>query len=185
MNRTTRFAIVASTCLIGLSAPCDHLDAQGSPTPRAAHSQTQDGITVQLEKVTVERIVNTSAWLKATENESKSGKLTTELLKKHLPGRLVTLSVSVMGPVKQWKISKIDFVDGKRTVTAAYNYFSPAKWQRHLANLAVAPTAYGVESQHLLNGKTQLADVFPAKMEVKVTTVQGKELTFVIRDIEF
>ncbi len=185
MYLAKQFSIVACIFLIGIFHSCVYLDAQELRKPDTVHSATQDGITVQLEKVTVDRIVNASAWLKAKEKESKRGKEFAEKLRQHLPARLVTFSVSVMGETKKLGVSRIDFVDGKRTVVSADRFFSPPKWQPRLPELVVDPKATGIESQHLLNGNTQLSAIFPAKLEVQVTKVNGKKLTFVFENVEF
>lgn len=65
-----KFSIIAFALLIGSLLSCDYIGAQESPKAENLHCSTQDGITVQLEKVTVERILNPSAWLKAKEEES-------------------------------------------------------------------------------------------------------------------
>lgn len=179
----TRFSIVACLSLIGIFHSCDDLDAQESRKSGKAYSATQDGITVQLEKITVDRILNAAAWFKAVERESK-GAIPDEL-RRHLPARLVTFSVSVVGETKSLGVSKIGFVDGKRTVFSRNRFFSPPKWQPRLPNLVVPPSANGIETQHLLSGETQLSEIFPTTLEVKVTTADGKELVFVFEAVAF
>lgn len=109
----------------------------------------------------------------------------TKGLRKHLPARLVTFSVSVVGETKQLGVSKIDFVDGKSTVSSIHRFFSPPKWQPRLPNLVVDPKANGIETQFLLDGKTRIAEIFPTKIEVQVTAANGKELTFTFDNVEF
>lgn len=185
MNLAKQFAIIAFIFVIGIFHSCDALDAQESQKPDTVYSATQDGITVHLEKVTVDRILNTSAWLKANEKESKRGKVIAEKLRQHLPARLVTFSVSVVGETKGLGPTKIDFVDGKRTVSSVDRFFSPPKWQPRVRELEVDPKASGIETQHLLDGNTQLSAIFPAQLEVQVTKVDGKKLTFVFENVEF
>ena len=185
MNFAKQFSIVALIFLCGILHSRDDLDAQESPKPHTVHSSTQDGITVHLEKVTVDRILNTSAWLNAQETESKHGKEIAEKLRPHLPARLVTFSVSVLGDTKGLGPTKIDFVDGKRTVSSVDRFFSPPKWQPRLRGLTVNPKASGIETQHLLDGNTKLSAIFPAQLEVQVTKVDGKKLTFVFDNVEF
>jgi hypothetical protein len=185
MNLTKQLLVFAFIFLIGILHSCDGLDAQELRKPDTVHSATQDGITVHLEKVTVDRILNTSAWLNAKETESKRGKEIAEKLRQHLPARLVTFSVSVLGDTKGLGPTKIDFVDGKRTVSSVDRFFSPPKWQPRLRELTVDPKASGIETQHLLDGNTKLSAIFPAQLEVQVTKVDGKKLTFVFNNVEF
>ncbi len=70
MNLAKQYSVVVFILLIGILYSRDDLDAQDSPKPHTTHSSTQDGITVHLEKVTVDRILNSSGWLKAKEEES-------------------------------------------------------------------------------------------------------------------
>lgn len=185
MNLAKKLSIVVFTILIGSPLSCDYVSAQESPKAENLHRSTQDGITVQLEKVTVERILNPSAWLKAKEEESRDGKEIAEQLRKQLPARLVLLSVSVIGETKGLGPTKIDFVDGKRTVSSVDRFFSPPKWQPRLPGLVVDPKANGIETQLLLSGDAQLSEIFPTNVEVQVTTATGKKLTFVFENVEF
>ena len=185
MNLAKQFSIVALIFLSGILHSRDDLDAQESPKPHTVHSSTQDGITVHLEKVTVERILNTSGWLKAKEEESKRGKEIAEKLRQHLPARLVQFSVSVVGETKGLGPTKIDFVDGKRTISSVDRFFSPPKWQPRLRDVKVDSKASGIETQHLLDGNTQLSAIFPAQLELLVTKIDGKKLTFVFENVEF
>ena len=82
-------SIVAFIFLIGMFHSYDDVVAQESQQPDTVHSATQEAITVHLEKVAVDRILNTSAWLKAKEEESKHGKEIAGELRQHLPARLV------------------------------------------------------------------------------------------------
>jgi hypothetical protein len=179
------FSIVAFTLLVGSQLSCDYVSAQEYLKAENLHCSTQDGITVQLEKVTVERILNPSAWLKAKEEESRDGKEIAEQLRKQLPARLVTFSVSVVGETKGLGPTGIDFVDGKRTVSSVDRFFSPPKWQPRLPGLVVDPKANGIETQLLLSGDAQLSEIFPTKVKVQVTMATGKKLTFVFENVEF
>lgn len=180
-----KLSIVAFALLVGSFFSSDYISGQESPKAGNLHRSTQDGITVQLEKVTVERILNSSAWLKAKEEESKDGKEIAEQLRKQLPARLVTFSVSVVGETKGLGPTKIDFVDGKRTVSSVDRFFSPPKWQPRLPGLLVDPKANGIETQLLLSGDAKLSEIFPTKVKVQVTTTTGKKLTFVFENVGF
>lgn len=184
MRTITKVAVV---CIVGCGIlnSLDDLDAQERLKSKAAYSSTQEGITVQIEKVTVARILNSAAWLKAKQKESKRGKETTNALREHLPARLVTFSVSVVGETKTLGISKIGFVDGVRTSASRNRFFSPPKWQPRLPNLLVDPKANGIETQVLLSADTQISEIFPTRIEVQVTAATGKKLTFEFDSIQF
>lgn len=184
MRTIDKFAVVCITCF-GIFQSFGDVDAQELPNTNAAYSSTQDGITVQLEKVAVDRILNTAAWLKARQNEYGRGNEIAEGLREHLPARLVTFSVSVVGETKTLGVTKIGFVDEKKTVSSAISVFGPPKWQPRLPNLVVDPKANGIEAQVLLSGDTKISEIFPTKIEVKVTAANGKELTFVFDNVTF
>ena len=90
-----------------------------------------------------------------------------------------------MGETKTLGVSKIGFVDGKKTVASANRFFSPPKWQPRLLNQFVDPMANGIEAQVLLSGDTKISEIFPTKIEVKVIAANGKELTFVFDNVTF
>ena len=162
-----------------------NLNAQEQRKSETVYSATQDGITVQLEKVTVDRILNTPAWLKAMEKESKHGKEIAKGLREHLPARLVTFSVSVVGETTTLGVSRIGFVDGKTTVASSNRFFSPPKWQPRFPNLLVDPKANGIETQVLLSGDTEISEIFPTKIEVQVTAANGRKVTFEFDNVQF
>jgi hypothetical protein len=93
--------------------------------------------------------------------------------------------VSVVGETRGLGPTKIDFVDGKRTVSSIDRFFSPPKWQPRLPGLLVDPKANGIETQLLLSRDTQLSEIFPTKVQVQVTTATGKKLTFVFENVGF
>ena len=160
------------------------LGQERQPTGNA-YSSTKDGITVQLEKVAVSRILNSQAFLKSKEVQTSQGNQIPDGLKEHLPARLVTFSVSVIGETTQLGVSKIGFTNGKRTIASASRFYSPPKWQRRLPNLVLAPKANGIESQLLLRGDTKISDLFPTQIEVQVTTKRGKILKFAFDGVTF
>ena len=185
MSVTNHFFVVARATVFGVLITCAHADAQVTQTPANAFSATQDGITVQLEKVTVDRILNSRAWLKAKANASKQGKAIAEQLQEHLPARLVTFSVSVVGETKKMGVQKVEFAVDRRGVSSENRFFSPRKWRPRLPDIEVDPQAGGIESQHLITGTTQLSEIFPARIEVQVTTPDDKVLKFSFENIEF
>ncbi len=178
--------MIGCVTLIGTFLTGATLDAQESQDRRQVHSQTQQGITVRLEKVTLERIFNASAWIKAEQEKPNAGKQAFKsFLEQSLPAKFCTFYVSVVGETKTLGPTKIKFTGEVETVASVLRFFSPPKWQPRLPKLAVDPTASGIESQHLLDGNTQISDVFPSQIEVQVTDANGKELTFVFENVEF
>ena len=186
MTPRSRIPIIGCAALAGILSACAALDAQEPPEPRSFHSQTQHGITVRIEKITVERIFNEPAWLEAIRKESKLGDTdVAEFLRQSLPPKQLTCFVSVVGDTKTLGPTEITFADNKTLKGSSARFFSPPKWQPRLPGLALDPTASGIEAQFLLSGETRISEIFPAQIQVQVTTASGKELTFAFEDVEF
>jgi hypothetical protein len=164
---------------------CATLAAQQPPEPRTFHCQTQDGITVRIEKVSVARIYNEPAWLEAKRKEAKIEDRRADFLRQNLPPKEVRLFVSVVGDTKELGPTKVTFADNQTSARSRTRFFSPPKWQPRLPLLAVEPEASGIETHLSVSGETQTSDLFPAQIQVQVTTVRGQELTFVFRNVEF
>lgn len=98
----------------------------------------------------VARILNTSAWLKETEKESRRGKEVVAGLQEHLLARRVTFWPSVVGESKRLGIASIGTVVGNRTVASISRLFSRPQWQARLPNLLVDSKANGKELTFVL-----------------------------------
>ena len=179
---TPVFSCVFMFLLLG---SVDHAIAQDSSQARATRSQTQKGVTIQLEKITVERIVNSPALIEAEKKQSKLRKEDVEVLRQHLPARLVSFFFSVQGETKKLGPTKTDFANEGKVFSSVSRFFSPPKWQAQLPKLVVDPKASGIEVRYLLKGSTRISDVFPAEVEVQVTTTDGNTLTFKFDRVEF
>ena len=185
MTALTRKTIYAGLTDAVMNNECATLAAQQPPEPRTFHCQTQDGITVRIEKITVERIFNEPAWIEAREKESKTEAHVTAPLRRSLPPKEVVLFVSVVGDTKMLGPTKVTFADNQTSARSRTRFFSPPKWQPRLPLLAVEPEASGIETHLSVSGETQTSDLFPVQVQVQVTTVRGQELTFVFRNVEF
>jgi hypothetical protein len=185
MTAMTRLPLFLSLSVAGIFHAYTTLDAQQRPEPRTLHSQTQDGIAVRIEKVTVQRIFNEPAWIEAREKESKTEAHVTAPLRRSLPPKEAVLFVSVVGDTKMLGPTKVTFADNQTSERSGTRFFSPPKWQPRLPQLAVDPEASGIETRLSVSGKKQTSDLFPAQIQVQVTTVRGQELTFVFRNVEF
>jgi hypothetical protein len=185
MAALTRISIFLSLTAAAVFQAYSPLQAQEPPEPRNHHSQTQDGITVRIETVSVARIYNEPAWIEAKKAESKYKERVADVLRRGLPPKEVTWFVSVVGDTKVLGPTKVTFADNQVSVRSLSAFFSPPKWQPRLPLLAVDPKASGIETHLSVSGETQTSDLFPAQIQVQVTTVRDKELTFVFQNVEF
>jgi len=178
--------ICCGSLLAGMLFACAILEAQEPLEPRSFHSQTQDGITVRIEKVTVERIFNEPAWIEAMRKERNIADGDgAELVRQCLPLKQFTCFVSVTGATKTLGPTKISFADNQVPKISSARFFSPPKWQSRLPDLAVAPKASGIKTQILLAGETRISELLPAQIEVQVTAANGKTSTFAFRNVDF
>ena len=185
MAALTRISIFLSLTAAAIFHAYSPLQAQEPPEPRNHHCQTQDGITVRIEKVSVARIYNEPAWIEARREESNIEDHDADFLRRNLPLKEVTLFVSVVGDTKMLGPIKVTFADNQTSRRSGTSLFSPPKWRTRLPQLAVDPRASGIETHLSVNGETQTSDLFPAQVQVQVTTARGKESTFLFRNVEF
>lgn len=83
-----KFAAVFFISGFGMLQSLGDLHAQERNKFETVYSSTQNDITVQLDRVAAARILNTPAWLKAKERESKWGQEIVAGLREHLPAGL-------------------------------------------------------------------------------------------------
>lgn len=175
-----------STAICGLLITQPVLMAQEHPTPRHVHSRTQDGITVQVESVAIERVFNEAAWLRQYAGEDWKQELTEADLQHLLPAKTLTIFVSVRGSARTYGpviIASPGINPGGRF--SGLKVTSPPKWQTRRPRLPVDPDATGLEWYSTIDAETQVDDLFPADLEVFVETESGEKLRFEFADVEF
>ena len=166
--------------LIGMFNALAAVNAQERHEPSVAYSQTQGEITVRIEKIVIERIFNEPAWLEGAD------KAVANAIQRRLPAKGVTSFFSVVGDVKTYGPVKISFANQQEVDTfSATRSFSPSKWQTRLPRLKLDPNAAGVESYFLVDAQTKTSDLYPAQIEIEVTTSAGKKVSFRFKDVDF
>lgn len=164
----------------GLFDSLTAVTAQVRHEPTVVYSQTQGEITVRIEKILIERIYNEPAWLDGVDKGVADG------IQRRLPAKGVTSLFSVIGDVKEYGPVKINFANKQEVDTfSAYRFFSPSKWRPRLPRLKIEPNASGVESYFLVDAHTKTSELFPAQIEIEVTTSAGKKIAFKFKDVDF
>ena len=186
MKRSTETVIIICIALFGVFHVPSLLIAKAPPNPRLVHAQTQGGISVQIEKITIERVFNEAAWLQRHGGANWKQKLSDAEVRRLLPAKAVTFFVSVTGKAKGFGPTKVDFPNHQTTNSImGLKVSGPPNWQPRLPTLSVDLKATGMELWHVVDAETQIKDLFPATMEVQVTAESGQKLTFVFEKIEF
>ncbi|RMF41878.1 MAG: hypothetical protein D6753_08875 [Planctomycetota bacterium] len=160
--------------------------AQTPKQPQIVHAQTQDGIRVQIEKISLERVFNEPGWLQRYAGEQWKEKLSSTDLDGLLPIRVVTVFVSVSGKAVGYGPAKLEFPNyaPKNRVMGTVISGAPM-WKTQVPSVAVDPGATGMQVWHLVGHDARIRDLLPLSLEVQITTEAGNQLTFVFEEIEF
>ncbi len=156
--------------------------ADSQRSARSLYEESREGITVRLEKVTLERILDEPAWFRERHGPDWKETLSDGEIGIKLPVRLVCFLVSVLGDADKYGPVNVTFADYQSNI-GGLAAFSPPMWQSHITSVKVDPGATGLEKWYHVRDKTTLDDLFPATVEVHVTTKSGKKLTFVFRNV--
>lgn len=162
----------------------EHLSKKQSP-----HTRVQGDITVQLEKISVERIYNPAAWLKSATNGMKKDRAMefVKMYESELPLKAISIYLSVTGETKQLGPCRIKFADpDKAKKIYVYSKFSsPPSWDKRVQMMEVDPKANGIQEYLLIPGDIQVSDLFPLDLEVSVTDLSNKEVKFIYEKVNF
>lgn len=143
--------------------------------------QTRDGVTVRIEKVSLDRILNGAGWLRKVHSPD---------WQKHVPKdfysdsfRVARIFVSVNGGTKG--TSSFEFGKNPSRVTriSGVAEFDPPLWQRQLPDIEVDEAAKGHIFWAVIEGDTAIDAVFPATVGLEVITEDGKKTKFVFDDL--
>ncbi len=176
MSKLPVVGVFVTLALIGLA-----LAEEDKTPPRALHEQSQNGVTVRLESVTIERVYNEAAfWEKEIGADWKKNRIAGA----RPPKWIVYVFVSVVdcgnnsGPVM------VEFTNYKTNVSGE-SHFSPPSWQKQFRTIEVDPKARGHMNRYLIYESTKLTDLFPATVTVHTTNKSGDKLEFVFKNVEF
>jgi hypothetical protein len=186
MNRSTivslRWLPVIATCAL-----LSHVATAAEP--RAQYEQTQNGVTVRIEKISFERILNEPAWLRQLGGADWQQKFSAEELSALLPGKVVTFSVSITSNAKVigHGVKGLEFAKdlNQKYTRGGSRAFGSPHWKPRIDPLPVDPNATGFETWRVVGPKAQIQDLFPAKLIVEATTEGRRNSTFVFEQIEF
>ena len=172
--------IVFGCCFATLARTTQAKDEPAeAPTPAV---QTRDGVTVRIEKVSFERILNGTGWLRK--------EFGSEWRRSVPPGfhtdsfRVARIFVSVNGGV----VETNSFAFGKRTsrVTrmSGSAEFDPPLWERQLPHIEVDKAAKGHIYWAVIERDAKVDAVFPATVKLDVITEDGKKSKFVFDNLD-
>jgi hypothetical protein len=183
-----RFTIVPQRWLL-VAAICALLSRVATAAePRVQLEQTQNGVTVRIEKITVERVLNEPAWLRRIGGADWQQKFSDEQLTALLPGKCVTLSISFSSDKKiiNQAITALEFsMSDQKHSFRGTTAFDQRSWKARLDPLPVDPKAIGLEVWKVVPPQARIQDMFPARLVVETTTEDRRESRFVFDHIEF
>ena len=178
----------ASVLFLGLVAAFAAIrsgpEARANEDPAEAPTgavQARDGVTVRVEKVSLERILNGPGWLRKVYDPD---------WQKYVPNgfhsdsfRVARVFVSVNGGVKA--TTSLDFGKGQPRTTqmSGVAVFDPAVWRRQLPDIEVDEAAKGYIFWAVIEDDAAIDAVFPATVTLEVDTDDGKKAKFVFDDL--
>jgi protein-S-isoprenylcysteine O-methyltransferase Ste14 len=159
----------------GNTAPAGSESA--GPTPR--YEQTRDGVTVRLEKVSVERIYNVRGFLDRHYPPQRADKAAVRPMVNDMAScgslRLIRFLVTYEGTVKSLGVS-IEHPDFEQRLGG--EVFTSHDFQQRLPHIALQPDVSGAEIYSLVPEGVVPNQLFPCAVRVMITTRSGSETPF-------
>lgn len=180
LSATVLFLGLVAACATTRFVPAVHANDSPGEAPRGA-VQTRDGVTVRIEKVSLDRILSGPGWLRNVFGPD---------WQKYVPKgfrsdsfRVARVFVSVNGGGKG--SSSFDFGKGQPRITqmSGTAQFDPNVWQRQLLDIEVDKAAKGYLFWAVIEDDAAIDAVFPATVTLEVDTGVGKKTKFVFDDL--
>lgn len=190
----TGLSVLCAVILSALSTQATEPPVEGGGQNAVRrYEQTRDGVTVRIEKIARERVLNTVGWLRKQIGPNWQNEVPPGIQSE--PIQLVRILVSVTSDETQTeRIAKTGgtlvfakSISGNQShwgplITAA---FDASTWQQQLPDLEVDPKAHGTIFLKAVKGSMPIGDLSPAELKFQVTTERGKEIEFLFSNLEF
>ena len=142
--------------------------------------QTRDGVTVKVEKLAVERVLNGAGWLRKEFGPDWRTRVPADFDPASF--WVFRVFISVCGHTEGWTASSLELGKGQTRIGGAA-VFDPSPWQGRLPDVAVDPEAKGLMLWAVVEGGVRIERLSPAKAKLEVTTADGKKMEFVFTDL--
>jgi hypothetical protein len=144
-------------------------------------NQSRNGVTVRIEKVTLERVMDGPAWFRKAYGPDWQKYVTSDLRTDSCSFRIVRIFVSVSGSVKKQALSCEFSRDQSRMDGVAE--FGARGWRRQLPDMDVDPEVRGLIFWAIIKGDATIEQLFPGEVKLDVTTERGEKATFKFADL--
>jgi hypothetical protein len=145
------------------------------------YEQSRNGVTVRIEKVTLDRVTNGPAWFRKAYGPDWQKHVTSILRTDSCSFRIVRIFVSVSGSVTKQALSCEFGRDQSRMDGVAE--FGARGWRRQLPDMDVDPEATGLISWAIVEAGASIDQLFPVKVELDVIAEDGEKATFQFADL--
>ena len=141
--------------------------------------QTEDGVTVRLQKVTVDRIFDVDAFLDRHYDPANESNVAVRELaaQSAVDGslRLVRLFFSYSGTVAGHDVT-VSFPDFEPAVSGEFHVAS--QWKQHFVHLQVEDQASGTEQYFVVPSDVAFDRLFPCNAQMTIEKAGGGKLSF-------
>jgi hypothetical protein len=162
------------------TVPTMHADDDPAEAPTRA-VQTRDGVTLRIEKVSFDRILNGAGWLRKVYSTGWQEYVPKDFHSDSF--RVARIFVSVNGGAKGTSSYEFGTDPSRVTRISGAAEFDPPLWQRQLPDIEVDEAARGYIFWAVIEGDTAIDAVFPATVGLEVITEGGKKTKFVFDDL--
>jgi hypothetical protein len=166
-------------CSVATFIPVTHASDDSADAPTRA-MQTRDGVTVRIEKITLERVLNGPGWLRKQYDFDWQKYVPKDFQSDSF--RVVQVFMSVSGAAEGGASSSFELGKGVSRIDGIAE-FAPSMWRRRLPDVEVDHAALGLIYWAVIEGDKSLEAIFPVKAKLKVTTEGDKKVEFTFTDI--
>lgn len=196
MFRPTRSSavLVGALVLFATGTNAEEQPDKNQPTKVVnPYLQTHDGITVRVEKIAVEQILNVEGWLQKQDGlhlPSNFDPVPFQVVRVYVSANIdEAKSGQLKGVGASLELSERDPIvspnSGFKLGSGGTAQFDPPLWQKQLPHIKVDPRARGFHCWKGVDRDAKIEDLFPAELKLQFTTADGDKIEFLFPDLQF
>ena len=165
-------------CLVAVALA--FASAARADVPLVLHEQTQGGVTVRIEKVAIERVLNEPGWL--ARHFRAAGQEEQAKADGYFPARFVKVYLTVTG---NFGTVKVELAKPATQLVNGQRRHAPHDWLTNCDTIAVPDDdATGYEVWRHIPAGADWQELFPNTIQVRAVNQNGQPVEFTFDDVQ-